>query len=143
MIKKAIISSRRLLAEKIRGRKMKSLKRIPVLEQIKLHPNVLAIYLFGSYAKSKANPISDIDIAVILDNPTKEIEADIGSLYSEKIDLVLFHRLPLYIRFEVFKYGQEIFNRDEKKLLEIKRKVLGEYLDTSWLYKNIVLKVLR
>jgi hypothetical protein len=133
----------RILFDEMRGRKMKNLKRIAVLEQIKLHPSVLAIYLFGSYTKNKTKPISDIDIAVILDNPTKDTEADIGSLYSEKIDIALFHRLPLYIQFEVFKYGQEIFNRDEKKLLRIKRKVLNEYLDTSWLYKRIVSKVLR
>jgi len=114
-----------------------------IIEIIKSHPNVIAIYLFGSYAKGEATPLSDIDIAVILENPTPESEADIGSLSSQEIDVVLLHRLPLHIRYEVFKYGREIFVRDEEKLLEIKLKVMREYLDTARMYKIISSEVLR
>jgi len=114
-----------------------------IIEIIKSDPNVIAIYLFGSHAKGEATPLSDIDIAVILENPTPESEADIGSLSSQEIDVVLFHRLPLHIRYEVFKYGREIFVRDEEKLLEIKLKVIREYLDTVRMYKMISSEVLR
>ena len=113
-----------------------------IIEIIKSDPNVIAIYLFGSHAKGEATPLSDIDIAVILKNPTSESEADIGSLSSPEIDVVLFHRLPLHIRYEVFKYGKEIFVRDEEKLLEIKLKVIREYLDTVRMYKMISSEVL-
>ena len=113
-----------------------------IIEVIKSHPNVIAIYLFGSHAKGEATPLSDIDIAVILENPTPESEADIGSLSSPEIDVVLFHRLPLHIKYEVFKYGKEIFVRDEEKLLEIKLKVMREYLDTVRMYKMISSEVL-
>ena len=108
-----------------------------IIEIIKSDPNVIAIYLFGSHAKGEATPLSDIDIAVILENPTPESEADIGSLSSPEIDVVLFHRLPLHIRYEVFKYGKEIFARDEEKLLEIKLRVMREYLDTARMYRII------
>jgi len=113
-----------------------------IIEIIKSHPNVIAIYLFGSYAKEEAIPLSGIDIADILENPTPESEADIGSLSSPEIDVVLFHRLPLHIRYEVLKYGKEIFVRDEEKLLEIKLKVMREYLDTVRMYKMISSEVL-
>ncbi|WP_290902755.1 nucleotidyltransferase domain-containing protein [Ferroglobus sp.] len=113
-----------------------------IIKVIKSHPNVIAIYLFGSHAKGEATPLSDIDIAVILENPTPESEADIGSLSSPEIDVVLFHRLPLHIKYEVFKYGKEIFVRDEEKLLEIKLKVMREYLDTVRMYKMISSEVL-
>ncbi|ADC66208.1 DNA polymerase beta domain protein region [Ferroglobus placidus DSM 10642] len=113
-----------------------------IIETIKSHPNVIAIYLFGSHAKGETTPLSDIDIAVILENPTPESEADIGSLSSPEIDVVLFHRLPLHIKYEVFKYGKEIFVRDEEKLLEIKLKVMREYLDTVRMYKMISSEVL-
>ena len=113
-----------------------------IIEVIKSHPNVIAIYLFGSHVKGEATPLSDIDIAVILENPTPESEADIGSLSSPEIDVVLFHRLPLHIKYEVFKYGKEIFVRDEEKLLEIKLKVMREYLDTVRMYKMISSEVL-
>ena len=87
-----------------------------IIEQIKKCPEVIAVYLFGSYAKDTRKPISDIDIAVILKNPDPQAEAEIGSLYSPEIDVVLFHRLPLHIQFEVLKYGKELFSRDDDVL---------------------------
>ena len=113
-----------------------------IIETIKVHPNVIAIYLFGSHAKGEATPLSDIDIAVIMENPTPESEAEIGSLASPQIDVVLFHRLPLHIKHEVFKYGREIFVRDEEKLLEVKLEVMREYLDTARMYRQISSEVL-
>ena len=113
-----------------------------IMEQIKTHPKLVAVFLFGSCVKGTDKPISDVDIAVILKDPDPGAEADIGSLYSEKFDIVLFHRLPVYIQFEILKYGEEIFNRDDEHLLEIKRKVLKNYLETSWLYQRIKSEVL-
>ncbi len=113
------------------------------MKKIKFHPGLIAIILFGSYSKSENKPISDIDIAVILKNPSPEDEADLGSLYSDRVDLVLFHRLPLHIQYEVLKYGKEIFVKDEEEFLKIKMNVLRDYLDALWLYKKIESKVLR
>ncbi|MGQ4873316.1 MAG: type VII toxin-antitoxin system MntA family adenylyltransferase antitoxin [Promethearchaeia archaeon] len=124
---------------------MKTMKEIleDLIKKIKEHPKVIAIILFGSYAKGQNKPISDIDIAVILKNPNFDDEAEIGSLYSDKIDLVLFHRLPLHIQYEVFKWGKELFVRDENSLLEIKTRVLRDYLETRWLYKRIANGILK
>ncbi len=124
-----------------KGYNSKKLEKI--LKQIKTHPKVVAIFLFGSHAKGIQKPISDVDIAVVLKDQTSQAEADIGSLYSEKIDIVLFHRLPLYIQFEVLKYGKEIFNRDDTYLLETKRKLLREYLETVPLYRKVTAEALR
>jgi len=77
-----------------------------------------------------------------MENPTPESEAEIGSLASAQIDVVLFHRLPLHIKHEVFKYGREIFVRNEEKLLEIKLEVMREYLDTARMYRQISSEVL-
>jgi predicted nucleotidyltransferase len=98
-----------------------------ILKKIKKNKNVVAIYLFGSYAKKENNPLSDIDICVILKNPNEKDECEIGSMYSQELDMVLFHRLPLHIKFEVFKFGKELYVRDERILLEIKFKVLREF----------------
>lgn len=113
-----------------------------IIETIKAHPDVVADYLFGSHARGEETPMSDVDIAVILENPTPECEAEIGSLASSQIDVVLFHRLPLHIKFEVFKHGRELFIRDEEKLAEIKLEVMREYLDTSPMYRRISSEVL-
>ena len=91
-----------------------------LIEKIKEFPEVLAIILFGSYAKGAAKDISDIDIAVVVRNPDRHIEGEIGSMYSPSFDVVLFHRLPIHIQFEVLKHGKEVFCRDEKALLEMR-----------------------
>jgi len=113
-----------------------------IIETIKSHPGVVAVYLFGSYAKGEQTPMSDVDIAVILDKPTPESEADVGSMATPEIDVVLFHRLPLHVKFEVFKHGKELFVRDEERLAEIKLEVMREYLDTSPMYRRISSEVL-
>jgi predicted nucleotidyltransferase len=114
---------------------MKELKKI--IERIKGNPRVIGIYLFGSLTKKERKPISDMDIAVILKNWTKEDEAEIGSHYSKSVDLVLFHRLPLFIQFEVFRYGKEIYVKDEDFILELKVRVLREYLENVRFYEFI------
>ena len=95
-----------------------------IVETIKSHPDVVAIYLFGSYAKGEQTPMSDVDIAVILDKPTSESEADVGSMATPEIDVVLFHRLPLHIKFEVFKHGKELCERREEVEKEAVRDVI-------------------
>ncbi len=113
-----------------------------LIEKIKQFPEVLTIILFGSYAKDTVKELSDIDIAVVVKDPDKQIEGEIGSMYSPSFDVVLFHRLPLHIQFEVLKYGKEFFCRDEKALLEIKRSVLSEYIEMSDMYERIKRRVL-
>lgn len=117
-------------------------KLLEIIETIKTHPDVIAIYLFGSWAKGDQTPLSDVDIAVIIENPTPESEAEIGSFATPEIDIVLFHRLPLHIKFEVFRHGKELFVGDEEKLAEIKFKVMREYLDTLPMYRRISSEVL-
>lgn len=114
-----------------------------VLEILKEHPSVVAVYLFGSCAMGEEKPISDIDLAVILKKPNKKDEADVGSLSSKRIDLVLFHRLPLHIQFEVFKFGKELLAKDEDCLFEVKLGVMRDYLENARLYNSIKAEILK
>mgnify|MGYP000370017604 CR=1 FL=1 len=113
-----------------------------VVRYLKKYPNVAAIILFGSSARGKTKPLSDIDIAVIIKKPSKKIEADVSSLSSNLLDVVNFHRLPLYIQFEVLKYGQPLFIKDKKYFLKVKMEVLREYLEMSHLYERMRKRVL-
>ena len=125
-----------------------------IVKDLKKYPEVMAIILFGSHAKGRAKPISDIDIAVITKDSNKSLEAEksletkknleaeISSFSSNILDVVPFFRLPLYIQFEVFKYGETLFVRDEEYLMQIKRDVLREYLDISYLYERMSRRIL-
>jgi predicted nucleotidyltransferase len=114
-----------------------------VLAEVQQHPKVVAIFLFGSWARGDQMPISDVDIAVLLDSPDKRDEADIGSMYSPTIDLVLFHRLPVRIQFQVLKEGQPLFVRDEEKLIETTFQVMRQYHEMEWMYRRYYEEILR
>lgn len=113
------------------------------LAAIQAHPKVVAVLLFGSWARGEPSPLSDVDIAVLLQAPDRHDEAEIGSLYSDQVDVVLFHRLPLYIQFEVLKTGQELFVRDEEAYAQIRHAVLRDYLEIAHLYRAMVAEALR
>ncbi|MCL6473428.1 MAG: nucleotidyltransferase domain-containing protein [Firmicutes bacterium] len=114
-----------------------------VLAEVQQHPKVVAIFLFGSWARGEQMPISDVDIAVLLDNPDKRDEADIGSMYSPTVDLVLFHRLPVRIQFQVLKEGQPLFVRDEEKLIETTFQLMRQYHEMEWMYRRYYEEILR
>ena len=113
-----------------------------IVEDLKRYSEVMVIILFGSYAKGKTKPISDIDIAVMLKDPDRFLEAEMSSFSSNILDVVPFSRLPLYIQFEVIKYGKILFMRDKKYFLEVKREVLREYLEMSYLYERMSRRIL-
>ncbi len=114
-----------------------------VIAEVQQHPKVVAIFLFGSWVRGEQMPISDVDIAVLLDSPDKRDEADIGSMYSPTIDLVLFHRLPVRIQFQVLKEGQPLFVRDEEKLIETTFQVMRQYHEMEWMYRRYYEEILR
>ncbi len=107
-----------------------------LLERLRSHEKVLAVVLFGSAARGEVTPLSDVDLAVVVDDPTPEDEAELGSLYSREVDLVLFHRLPPYIQFEVLREGRVLYLRDEGKFEEVKFRTVRTYLEHSRMYRR-------
>ncbi|HDJ38490.1 MAG TPA: nucleotidyltransferase domain-containing protein [Methanosarcinales archaeon] len=107
---------------------MKSIPEIDIIiEPLKKTPDVLSIHLFGSYARGREKPFSDIDICVVAD---KSADRDaILSHSSRKIDLSIFHDLPLSMRFRVVKEGKLLFLCDELKLHRITVATIKAYLD--------------
>ena len=106
----------------------KHLERI--LNEFKKIKEVIAIYIFGSYAKGTQTLRSDVDVCVVTEeNIPEDVESELGSTYSDDIDLSLLKNFPLHMKFRVFKEGKEIYVRDEQKLARIKFRVIKEYLD--------------
>ena len=128
---------------------MKTVSITSVKEQIKSILDELrdieveAIYLFGSYAKGNAKPISDIDICVLTkrDIP-KRVKEEILSNSSKKIDISLFWDLPPTIRFRVLKEGKLLYKRDEMVLQRVKVATLKSYLDIQPMIKRHCIRIL-
>ncbi len=87
------------------------------------------VILFGSRAKGRETPLSDIDIAVYYEGNEKErfqfrVTA-LGNL-SNKVDLHVFQDLPLTVKKEVIA-GKVLFYRNYQFLFDEALKVVREY----------------
>jgi len=101
---------------------------------------VIAAYLFGSYASGRLRPGSDIDIAVLFDMSVdsgkygfmrlKIMNELIGRLSFHAIDVAILNRASPLLSHEVLKRGVLLFSKDEKQRLGYMVKATGRYLDT-------------
>lgn len=99
--------------------------------------NVTLFIVFGSYAKEKARPQSDIDIALVLENEKSYANKlllifELEGIFQKQVDLVLLKPTtdPL-LRFEVFSTGKPLFMRQSYLFEESKLYAWKIYLDTK------------
>jgi len=114
-----------------------------IMNELRSNDEVEAIYLFGSYAKGNAKPISDIDICVLTKRniPTR-VKEEILSNSSKNIDISIFWDLPPTIRFRVFKEGKLLYKRDGIALQRVKVATLKSYLDIQPMIKRHCVHIL-
>lgn len=110
--------------------KIKNILPIAIMEKIKKDPAVLAVLVFGSYARKENN--RDIDICLVLNKKyeNKEyshIKLKYASLLSEKYDIHLFQQLPLYIRKRILAEGKIIYCRNIESLYNIAFGTIKEF----------------
>jgi len=87
---------------------------------LELHPKVLFAYLFGSLAKGKPQPLSDVDIAVSLAEPLSslsDVKLDIlgkliDILQTDEIDLVVLNTAELPLIMNVLKSKNVIVDKN-------------------------------
>jgi predicted nucleotidyltransferase len=109
----------------------------PVIDELHTKKNVLALILFGSVARDQSRQFSDIDLCVVTRTDIAESDrVDILSYGSGKIDVSLFHDLPLIIRFRVLKEGKILFCKDDLYLHRITVTTVREYLDCAPLIRR-------
>lgn len=92
--------------------------------------------MFGSRAESNVGPLSDYDIAVLLDRDadhepaclqlTRQIRRE---LQAEAIDLVLLNEAPVELAFNVIANGRLIYQRDPGTRVEYEATVMSRYYD--------------
>ncbi len=78
-------------------------------------PSVRLAVLFGSHARGRAKPHSDIDVAVSLDPDTpetrKQLREVIAAAVPRAVDVVFARGAPPLLRMEVARYGRVLFER--------------------------------
>jgi predicted nucleotidyltransferase len=105
-------------------------------------------YLFGSQAKQYAGKLSDIDIAIYLDDGIEVfryklyfMEAVMKIVKNDKVDIIILNNATLLMRHQVVKNGV-VLKDDKRRRLDFETQVLGMYHDTEYL-RNTQLSYMR
>jgi len=102
--------------------------------------DIVAVYLFGSYAMGKARYSSDIDIGVFLDRHTPEFYEEmrnkyltgLGRLLRKDIDLVILNLASMTLLKQVFSRGKCLLVKDKKKLAWYRTFIFAEIADMGY-----------
>lgn len=106
----------------------------------KEYPYIASAYLFGSYAKGKTGPMSDLDIAVLLkDNAPEDRELlheedylayRIATILKiKKVDLMDINRRGLIFQHNVLKTGKLIYDYDPDFRIKFIARVISRFCD--------------
>ncbi len=98
-----------------------------IVNSLKKQKSVVAVYLFGSAARGKTTPMSDIDLAVFLHPYDREAALQIGSYSSPHVDTMVFNDAPPYMKFEIIRDGKPLFIRDKEAVRGMAAAALREY----------------
>ena len=111
------------------------------VSEIKSKKQIVAFYLFGSYAAGRPTPLSDIDIAVLFDNTIKKdnlfdeklcLLVELSIIFgTDNLDLVILNEAPAGLGYRIIKNGKLLFLRNEAKeqFICFKARLLDRYCD--------------
>jgi uncharacterized protein len=113
-------------------------------------PQVRLAVLFGSTARGKAGPQSDIDLGILLEPYSPElrfkVEAELGRAARKGVDIVLLDEAPPLLRFEITRDGVLLFEREEGLWTAFKAKAMvdwWEWAPTARMMGEIAIRRLR
>lgn len=98
-------------------------------EKLKKDPNILAIVVYGSYARNES--YNDIDVCIFLFPNKRNLSNKLKMSYLNKFpdifDIHFFSELPLYIQIRVINDGIIISNRDYNVLFDIFTETIKDF----------------
>ena len=114
-------------------------------EYLRGDKDILFAYLFGSLARKKAGPLSDVDIAVYCREgssfPEKKLEI-LGNLASvlktDEIDLVVLNRAPLVLGMKILENKRVIVDKSPLTRHRYESLTMRQYFDFSYIAKAIL-----
>jgi len=106
---------------------------------------IVFAYLFGSFAKKTENKLSDIDLAIYIDEEKKpesgifgyksELIAELQHFFQREIDLVILNQVSADLAFRVLKEGQLLFCKSDKTRTAFHEQTVRKKLDFAPLKK--------
>ena len=100
---------------------------------------VLEAYLFGSRARGRARPRSDVDVAVYIDEGRArdgvwgyraQLSTELmRALRTDDVDVVVLNRAPILLYHRVLRDGVRLFSRDLRATTTRAGRALSRYFD--------------
>jgi predicted nucleotidyltransferase len=105
---------------------------------VESRPDILFAYLFGSIGRGSPTPLSDVDIAVYLEETSdlsgKHMEilgVLVDLLQTDEIDLVILNKAPLTLRMKILQNGRVIADHSPFLRHQYESLTMREYFDFS------------
>jgi uncharacterized protein len=106
-----------------------------IVATLRAHPEVSLAYLFGSRVQGNVGPLSDYDVAVLLDDDAVTFEAgfvlahELTMVLDAQADVVVLNRVPVVLAYSVIAQGRRLLERDVATRVEYEARVLSLYGD--------------
>lgn len=98
--------------------------------------DVLSVILFGSHAKNQQTAASDVDVAVLFtpeNIPSAmtmiQLQQDLSDVLHQDVDLVALNSATPIFKYQIFKNGKVLTNKNPKFFTKFKIQSLFEYFD--------------
>jgi len=102
---------------------------------------IVLAYLLGSVARGIETELSDLDLAVLLEEEPEELLGfylrlvdDLSVILGDNVVLVLLNEAPPLLRYQVIKHGKIVYCRSEKKRVRFEAKSMKDYCDLRFLH---------
>ena len=108
----------------------------PLYRVMSKYPDVALAYLFGSQVRGDVGPMSDVDVAVLLDStegqrPVYEVlrSSVAKAVNQERVDVLLLNKAPIELAYAIIVEGELIYQRNEYMRVEYEAKIMSLYAD--------------
>lgn len=99
-------------------------------------------YLFGSVAQQRAGKLSDVDLAIFVDESIDKKDrfdlklrliSDLEDIMkNDGVDLVIMNDAPISLNFEIIKTNYPLFIRDKNLKVDFEHYIMSRYLDRQY-----------
>lgn len=101
---------------------------------LSMEPEIVAGYVYGSYARGDSGPQSDLDLAVLLPPGSSLIDklalmAALSRRVHRDVDVVNLREAGLDLTREVLRDGHKLFDRDQDQTLAWEAEQMTDYSD--------------
>ncbi len=120
---------------------MKKINRDEVAPFFETYPFIVAAYQFGSTVRGQEGPLSDLDIAILVDDKRAPSAFDLLKIelilaYKlqkhfgvSEIDLITLNRQKLYLQHGILRTGRLIYDANPEYRIRFTQGVIEAYLD--------------